>query len=196
MMSRPQCCGSIDYATVVSPNLDTSVNLSATRAGTAHGLCVWFDTTLAEGIHFSNSPEKPHRIYGNAFFPWPEPVQLDAGDMMAVKLKGNLIGDEYLWTWETRVHRISNPGEVAIHFRQSDFFGEPMSLGKLRKQSADHVPELNDDGRIDRVILMLMDERKALGEIALQLASQFPERFARWQDALTRVGEMSTRYSR
>lgn len=196
MMTQPECCGSVDYATIVNPNLDTSVTVSATRAGTAHGLCVWFDATLAEGIHFSNSPEKPNLIYGNAFFPWPEPVGLDAGDTIAVNLRSNLIGDEYLWTWETRVHRKNKPGEAAIHFRQSDFFGEPMPLGKLRKQSADHVPELNDDGRIDCLILRLMDEEKALGEIAREVASQFPCRFARWRDALTRVGAMSTRYSR
>ena len=195
-MTRPACCASVDYASIVNPNLDTAVSVSATRAGTAHGLCVWFDASLAEGIHFSNSPEKPKLIYGNAFFPWPEPVGLEAGDEITVHLRSNLIGDEYLWTWETRVHRKRAPGVAAFHFRQSDFFGEPMSLDKLRRQSADHVPELNDDGRFDCLILRLMEEKKALGEIARLMASQFPERFPRWQDALTRVGRLSTRYSR
>lgn len=43
--------------------------------------------------------------------------------------------------------------------------------------------------RIDHLSLQMMQDGTP-GEI------EFPGRFARWQDALTRVGELSARYSR
>lgn len=56
----------------------------AIRAGTAHGICVWFDTTLVEGVQFSNPPSAPALVYGHAFFPGPEPVALEDGDTIAI----------------------------------------------------------------------------------------------------------------
>lgn len=72
----------------------------------------------------------------------------------------------------------------------------PLSPAVLCKQSADQVPALNDEGRIDQPGLALMSEGRPLGEIARRLAQDFPARFARWEDALTRMGELATRYSR
>jgi protein arginine N-methyltransferase 1 len=194
LMTEPQCCGTIDYRTLENADFASRTMVRAARPGVAHGLCAWFDATLAPGIHFSNAPGMPDLIYGNAFFPWPESVALDVGDAITISLRANLIAGEYLWTWETRIHGAA--GEVKAHFRQSDFFSEPMSLAKLRKQSASHVPALNDEARIDGLVLKLMDEEISLGDIARELALRFPRRFSRWQDALTRVGELSTRYSR
>jgi protein arginine N-methyltransferase 1 len=194
IMSEPQCCGSIDYSTVEDANLHGAVALSASRAGTAHGLCAWFDTILIDGVHLSNSPGMPDLIYGNAYFPWPEPVELEAGDTVSASLKADVIGGEYLWTWETRICRAA--GRAKLHFKQSDFFALPWSLAKLLKQSTTHVPALNDEGRIDRLILQMMDEENSLEDIARHLESRFPGRFAGWREALTRVGELSSRYSR
>jgi type I protein arginine methyltransferase len=199
MVTRPERCATIDYGTVTDTDMDASLTVSATRAGVAHGLCVWFDATLAEGIHFSNSPTSPNRpslIYGSAFFPWPEPVALDVGDTIAITIRCNLIAGDYFWAWETRVATARNPGINAFHFRQSDLLGEPMSLDKFKRRSSDYVPKLNPEGRIDRLILELMGEEQPLGEIARQVALSFPDRFAQWQDALPRVGEISCRYSR
>jgi hypothetical protein len=68
-------------------------------------------------------------------------------------------------------------------------------LDGLRKQSDAYVPELNTDGVMDHYILSQMGARAPLGEIAKQLADRFPDKFARWQDALTRVGELARKYS-
>ena len=90
----------------------------------------------------------------------------------------------------------AHAGHAPARFRQSDFFAAPLSLARLRKHAADHMPDLDDEGRIDHLVLGLMQERKSLGDIARDLVARFPHRFARWQDALTRVGELSSRYSR
>jgi protein arginine N-methyltransferase 1 len=196
MITRPAQCASLDYSIVDDHALDAEVLVSPTRAGLAHGLCVWFSSTLMAGIQFSNSPDASHLIYGQAFFPWPEPVALGEGDTIAVRLRSNRVLGENVWSWETRIGRELGSGKSAVHFKQSEFFGEPLSLGQLRKLSAAYVPELNDDGRIDGLILRLMDEKMAQADISRRVASEFPARFARWEDALRRVGELSTRYSR
>ena len=181
--------GTLDYTTVVEPDFAGAAELIATRAGAAHGLCVWFDAHLIEGVNFTNAPGSPGLIYGRAYFPWPQPLELRTGDAVAVALKADLVGDDYLWRWETHVE-----GKVA--FKQSSFFAEPLSLSRLRKTAASHVASLNEDGIIDQLSLELMREGKSLGDIARQLAARFPRRFARWQDALTHVGELSAKYSR
>jgi type I protein arginine methyltransferase len=192
----PECCGTLDYSAVDQPDFTAVVHLRAAKAATAHGLCVWFDATLAEGVHFSNAPGKPSLIYGSAFFPWPRPVDLAADDAVTLKLSAHLVGEDYVWSWDTRIADRAGAERVKADFRQSEFFGAPLSPAKLRKRAASHVPELNEEGRIDRLILALMNDGKSLGDIARELSAQFPERFARWQDALTRVGELSVRYSR
>ena len=196
VLTEPQCCGTIDYAARDNPDFNSEVMSVAKRAGTAHGLCVWFDATLAEGIHFSNAPNSPELIYGKAFFPWPKPVTLDVGDAVKVILRANLIGEDYLWRWETRILGRGDSSQVKGHFKQSDFFGEPLSPSALRRQAASHVPALNEEGEIDCLILKMMRDATLLGDIARQLASLYPGKFARWQDALTRVGTLSSKYSR
>ena len=197
MLTDPQLLGAVDYATVETPHFPAATaRATAARRGTGHGICAWFDAELAQGIGFSNAPGEPELIYGQAFFPWPEPVGVEAGDALAFTLRADLVGSEYLMAWSTRIFDGSDPARCKAQFSQSSFFGQPLSPARLRKLSATHVPALNDDGRIDTLSLEMMNEGKSLGEIAHQLARQFPERFERWEDALTRVGELSARYSR
>jgi len=117
------------------------------------------------------------------------------GDTIAATFRATLVGEDYVWTWDTRIAGPAENGRTKARFEQSEFFGEPWSAEKLRRQAADHVPTLNDDARIDRLILGLMEEHRTLGDIAREVASRFPRRFSRWQDALARVGELSSRYS-
>lgn len=195
VLAPPERLGEIDYASVESPSFRATVTAHASRAGTGHGVCAWFDATLADGVTFSNAPSAPELIYGQAFFPWPEPVPLEAGDAVTMTLRADAVGGDYSLGWDTRV-AFGDSARRKAEFRQSSFFGEPLSPATLRRQSASHVPALNDDGRIDQLGLALMGEGRPLGEIARRLAERFPQRFARWEDALTRAGELSMRYGR
>jgi protein arginine N-methyltransferase 1 len=194
ILAGPVRAGSIDYRTVDTPRFSGSVDMTAIAAGTGHGLCAWFDSTLADGIGFSNAPDAAPLVYGQAFFPWNEAVSLEAGERVAATLAADPVGADYLWQWHTRVSGLR--GSIRADMRQSELEGELLSPATLRRQSATHVPQLGEDGRIDALILRRMDEAVPLGEIARELATQFPARFARWQDALSRVGDLSVRYGR
>jgi protein arginine N-methyltransferase 1 len=182
--------------TIECPNVCAELSWTADRTGVAHGLSIWFDTRLAENIGFSNAPGLPELVYGNAFFPWTSPVPLSAGDQISVVLEANLVGDDYVWRWDTRILSQNGSGRVKASFKQSTFHGLLWSPAQLSKKAAHYVPTLSEDGEIDRWILHMMDGSKSLGEIADALTQRFPQRFVNWNDALARGGKLSQRYSR
>ena len=117
----------LDYATVQSSDFSGEISWNVEKPGTAHGLCVWFDTLLSETVSFSNAPSAPKLIYGSAFFPWPEPVALTPGDRITVFLQATLVGDDYIWCWNSRVLSGADPAQVKADYRQSTFYGAPLS---------------------------------------------------------------------
>ncbi|NUM73584.1 50S ribosomal protein L11 methyltransferase [candidate division KSB1 bacterium] len=195
LLVEPQCWATLDYRTVREPNLTGELNWKIASPGTAHGLGLWFDATLADGVQFSNAPGNPKMIYGRAYFPWPQPVELAAGDEVVVRVQANLVDNDYIWSWNTRVFAAENSAKSKIDFQQSTFFSAPLSPQHLRKRADNFVPSLNDDGQITQVVLHKMSEKQALGDIARDLTQQFPQHFPTWPAALTRVGELSLLYS-
>ena len=196
LLVEPQAWAVLNYATVESPDSIGEVTWTVTRPGTAHGLNLWFDATLIEGVHFSNTPGEPELVYGSAFFPFSRPVPLAVGDTASVSLQAKLIEGDYIWRWDSRILDRGDRGRIKASFAQSTFFGTPLSSTHLRKRASSHVPTLNEEGQIDLFIIGLMDGRNSLAEIARQISSRFPTRFATWTDALNRVGELSKKYSR
>jgi protein arginine N-methyltransferase 1 len=194
LLAEAQRWAEIDYAQPLPANRKGSLDFHIARRGTGHGLALWFDTELAEGIGYSNAPGRPKLIYGMAFFPWPADVPLEDGDRVSVNLRADLVGEDYVWSWESRVS--APAGELKAEFRQSSFMGKPLSPESLRRVADSFRPALGEDGEIDRLVLGLMNGERSLGEIARELAERFPERFPSARAALTRAGELSEKYSR
>lgn len=193
LLVEPQCWATLDYTVIESANISAEVDWIMARAGMGHGLVIWFDAVLTEGIGFSNAPGKPELIYGSAFFPWLRPVALAVGDRVSVSLKANLVGDSYIWGWSTRV--LGRDEQVKAQFQQSTFSGVPASPAQLHKRFSTYVPKMNEKAQIDLFILELMNGETSSGDIARRVSEQFPTRFANWEEALTRVGELSMKYS-
>lgn len=194
ILVEPQCCSTLDYYTVESLNSDCFLTWTVSRRGVAHGLCVWFDTELIDGVGFSNAPGATEAIYGNAFFPWSEPIEICPGDTISAGLSANFVGEDYIWRWSISV-RDSEQAAPRTRMDQSTFFGTPLPPAQLRKRAASYVPTLNDDGLIDSSILQSMNGDVSLNEIARSLMEKFPSRFKSLKDALTHVGDLSKKYS-
>jgi protein arginine N-methyltransferase 1 len=186
----------LDYTRVENPDVEGELAWTVKRDGTGHGIVVWFDADLAEGVGFSNSPGSAVEIYGSMFLPWPEPVRLAAGQTVRVRLQAKLMESDYFWRWITRIELPGQAGKVAAEFDQSVLQGAVLSLEKLQKSASSHVPQLSQEGLLRRRVLDLMDGRASLEEIARRLTTEFPERFSRWQQALTFAGAVSTKNSR
>jgi hypothetical protein len=192
---RPACWGELEYAALEIPDLRGEVGWTAARAGTAHGLSVWFDCELIPGTSYSNAPDGPELVYGSAFFPLPEPVTVSEGDRIAVALRADLVADDYTWSWNTTIHAAGSSSAPRAEFKQSSFFSSPFSPAELHKRSAGHRPTLSEDGAIALLVLQMMNESCALEHIAKRLCEHFPERFSDWHAALGHVGGFSSEYS-
>jgi protein arginine N-methyltransferase 1 len=194
VLLEAQTLATVDYATVDGPDVRGELRWTAERAGDAHGLLVWFDADLDAETGLTNAPGAPPVIYGQAFFPWSRPISLALEDTVSVAMAAVLVGEDYVWTWQTRV--VDAEGHaVKAEFRQSTFFGAPLSQATLAKRSAHHVPALNEEGRLDRLVLELLAERMPLGRIADEVFAKFPGRLPTRHQALSRVADLSTRYS-
>lgn len=193
LLSAPRAWATIDYLVRTPPDTDVcgTVECAVTRPGTAHGLAVWFEADLAEGVGFSTGPDHA-TVYQTALFPWPEPVELAAGDGVRGTVEARMAGDDYLWSWSAVVERA---GRAPLSFRQTDFSAHVVPMRELRRRADTFVPRLDDDGEVDAFALGMMDGRASVGEIAWAVMERFPGRFGRWEDAVSRVGQLSERYS-
>ena len=195
LLVEPQVWTTLDYTTDLEPSVKATRTWTIDRSGTVHGIGMWFDALLAEGIGFSNAPERPECIYGNAWMPLTEPVDLDPGDRVSVTIQANLIGVDYLWSWQTQVTAGADPQHIKADFKQSTFFGEPRSPQSLQKQSDSHIPTINESGKIALTILNSMTAGKSLGDISQDLTQQFPHRFATVAKALSYAADLTQKYS-
>jgi protein arginine N-methyltransferase 1 len=194
LMSDPQELCTLDYLGDPSPNLSGKLRFRANRSGTAYGICVWFETELYEDIGFSSGPESPVSIYGQLLLPWLEPVVIEEGQEIMVTLHANVVGENYIWRWETEI--AGGDGGEKVHFRQSTFEGTNVSSRTLRRHAVDHIPVLTAEGEAERFLLGAMDGKTSLEAIANRAAELFPQVYSSQEQAFERVSEVSRAFSR
>ena len=195
LLTSPSRWGTLDYSSMATPHQQGSSDLRAARSGVGHGLVVWFDAELVEGIGFSNAPGKPDTIYGQAFFPWPEGVALSEGDVVSCQIRADLVGEDYVWTWNSEIRPKAGTDPV-IHFRQSTFLGGPITKETLSRRSPSRSPGLGEEGVIVRSALERMASGASLDELARELHRHHPSRFNSRQDALDFACDLSSKYGR
>jgi protein arginine N-methyltransferase 1 len=149
---EPQVWATLDYATLTNHDAHAHLTWTARRAGTAHGVLVWFDCDLFEGVSFSNKPGASVIGYGHTFYPLRQPVVLTPGDVVSVKLWMNKIAPDqparwhtdYLCTWHT--HVLSN-GRCKADFRQSNFLAMPLPpRPQIQSPEPTDIPVLSQRG--------------------------------------------------
>jgi type I protein arginine methyltransferase len=193
-IGAPQAWATLDYTSLTDPNVKSELTWTIDRPATVHGIGAWFDATLFAEIGFSNAPDRPEYLYGNAFFPLSEPVALAVGDRVDLTIRANLVGDDYIWSWHTRILAGADESDVKANFQQSSFFAVPLSPPKLARYADTYIPSLTASGRIDLAILNSIAASHSLGEIAQQLVHQFPDRFASISSALTYAANFASQY--
>jgi protein arginine N-methyltransferase 1 len=196
LLSSPLLWATLNYSTIDDPDVRGKLNWTVERDGVAHGIIVWFDSDLVEGVSFSNSPKAPETIFGSLFFPWIHPVQVTRGETVCVQLEAKLTGNDYVWRWSTQVKSPGPSGKMRDQFDQSMLAGSVLSPSQLRKSASGFVPQLTEDGILDRNILGMIDGHSSLEEIARRLSAEYPKRFPHWHDALASASALSRKYSR
>jgi len=196
LITHPELWVALDYMRVEDPDVEGKLTLTVNRDGIGHGIALWFDADLAEGVGFSNNPNSPAGIYTSMFLPWQEPVTLVAGQTVQVQLQAKALEEDYFWRWITQIGIPGQAGKIATEFDQSLLQGAVLSPAKLFKRSSKYIPQLSEEGLMRRRALELMDGSASLEEIARRMTAEYPQRFARWEQALTFAGEISNENTR
>ena len=193
-LADPERWTTLDYRTIDSPNVSAGLDWRISQPGLAHGLALWFSATLGEGISYSVLPWQPDSVYRGLFLPFAEPLPLAHGDTVSVNLQASLIGTDYVWRWDTRAWAQGDSESELTGFSQSSVHS--VLASQLHRVTATHTPTLNEDGRLDALVLSKMSDRVPLEEIAREVLAQFPDRFETWEKAFDYVAALSSRYSR
>lgn len=193
LLTAAQTWAVLDYASGADASGGADLDFSVMRTGTAHGICLWFEAQLFDSIGFSSGPCSQKTVYGQIFLPLLEPVPLEQSQKISVSLHANLVGDDYIWRWETKIFE---NGAITKHFRQSTFQGANFAPESLRRRAGDFVPSLSEEGQADRWLLQAMDGKTSLQQMAQAAAQRFPAIFPRWEKALHRAAELARQFSR
>ena len=198
LLMEPRIWAVLDYLSIENPDVGSS-NLiqKSTRDGIAHGLLLWFDGEIADGIRVFNGPQadKVAEVYGCGFFPLLEPVPISKGDMITLDISADFIGGQYVWRWFTRIHSQDGPKSIKADFKQSTSFDSVMNAEAIAMHASNRQPMLIEGGEIDLFILGRMNGRTTLDKIAQQVQKRFPARFKAPPEALIYVYDLSQQYS-
>ena len=69
LLSAPERLAILDYTRIDDANLRTRIEWDVMHRGRGHGICVWFERTLADGICYSTAPGEPEMVYSPFFSP-------------------------------------------------------------------------------------------------------------------------------
>jgi type I protein arginine methyltransferase len=188
LLSDPVVWAKLNYETEDNPNVSNQLSLRSRRAGTAHGFSVWFETELLDGVGFSTAPGCPRGVYGTAFFPFEQPIDLSLDETVNVLLRADLVGNDYTWSWKTTI-------TDRISYSQSTFFSTTFAPKVFRKSASVYQPSANNDGVIVCFLLGLWDGQRTNQDLALALHKEFPAPFPTVQEALRKVSEVAKLYS-
>ena len=194
VVSEPRRWHVLNYTSGTATPAEARLELPITRAATGHGLGVWFETILMDDIGFSTAPSETDTVYGHVFLPWLEPVSLREGDVCSIDLRAHLVGNDYIWQWETNIP--GGHGRNEVRFVQSTFYGSLFPPSVLLKRTQDFVPVLNETGQAERWLLQAMDGNRPLESIAAQAARLFPHVFRRTEDAMNLAADLAEKFSR
>jgi hypothetical protein len=124
-------------------------------------------------------------------FPLEKPLDIQPGDRLTVRLRANLHGYEYIYSWETVLR--THDGAVKARLQQSTFYNTPMQ--GLSKRAPSFKPHLKPNGEAALFILNAIKDGGSIQSIAEAAQAAFPQLFPTYQAALSQVADLSQSYS-
>ncbi len=166
----------LNYQNVEDDDAQGECRWRIRRAGSLHGFSVWFESELADHVRLSNAPGNPGLVYGAAFFPLTRPIIVSEGERVELTLRADHVAGDYVWRWDTNVRGECDKNSI-VRFRQSNFYGAPLSLESLNKGATDFRPGLKASGRAALSVLEAHEKGRSLEQIASALEKENAELF-------------------
>lgn len=193
LLTAPRVFARIDYHSVTEENYRATIEWEVQRAGTAHGLLMWFEADLADGIGYTNAPGAPRLVYEQAFFPLQAPVFVTEGDRVAADIGATLSEGQYVWSWNTRV-TLAGAAKPVARFRQSSFQRTIFTPDTLALLDPGYRPPRREAQAVDAFLLERFDGQRDLTTLATELQAAFPARFADAKAARDHAMALAARY--
>jgi protein arginine N-methyltransferase 1 len=168
LLAEPLEVARIDPLALETFHVDARVSWRMEAESELHGLGLWIDLELADGVIFSNGPRGRSSGWDQMLFPVTEPLCVEAGETVEARVStlGRSPREPEWWSWRVRAG-----GEEQ---EMNTFRSVPLSPARLRQARLDSRPSLTARGRIRRTALELMDGARTLEEIARRLRERFP----------------------
>ena len=74
--------GQLDLTNLADTEYQARVYMQMTKPGILHGVAGWFHCRLCEGININTAPDQPETHWKQAFFPFRDPIEVIAGDVL------------------------------------------------------------------------------------------------------------------
>ncbi len=189
--ATPELWVELDYRTLTQPTVGRELRWSFAEPRVIGGIGLWFEADLYGEIGFSNAPDQPDLVYGKAFLPLSEPVEVQPRDSLCLTLQALAINGRYLWQWRSHFDR---QGDPIASFHQSSFTAQPRLPDQLAKQGSRYVPSLTADAQIAQAVLQAFGSGQSSDDIVRAIAAQYPEHFATERALQAFVTELVQRY--
>ncbi|MGD2215696.1 MAG: class I SAM-dependent methyltransferase [Gemmatimonadales bacterium] len=169
LLGEPVELARLDPLAVDSFGLDREVRWPVQRSGTLHGIGLWLDFELADGVLYSNAPSGRSSGWDQQLLPLLEPLEVEAGEEVVARILtlGASPAEPEWWSWRVTAPSGRREGNT--------FRGTPLSASRLQAARLDRRPRLTARGRQSRDALELMDGSRTLAEIARELLARYPE---------------------
>jgi len=184
LFAPPAQWGTIDFATVTSPDVAGRAEWTVQRAGSLEGVCVWFDTDLGFGCGYSNAPGCTPTVHGQGLLPFARALDVGAGDRLVTEIRAKLVEEDYVFAWDTTFEPVEGSGRAGARFRQSNLAEVSAALEELHLWRADRRPALGARAALLHELVALADGAHSLREIAATLHRAHPGAFAEEAAAL------------
>ena len=195
LLSKPAVACSVDLHNLDPDSWIGSATFEIEQPGDLHGLGGWFEAQLSPSVTMTNSPLAADRINRrNVFLPIARPVSVAPGDIVRAKIR--VVPSEVTASWSVTVETGVLSGNPARQrFSHSTLLGMLLSQEDLDKTRPASVPKLTAWGEARRSILELVDGRRPLAEIEIEMLKRHPDLFPSLKQAAVYVAEVVTRYT-
>jgi protein arginine N-methyltransferase 1 len=131
MLAEPCTIHRIDLQQQTPEPVGARHTFNVSRPGTAHGLAVWFDLDLGDGLELSNSPGTPIKSWQQGILPLERPIPFRAGQLAEVEVR-TVVSKFYGCHWNWMVRSAPSNGSRPIVIRQTSFRGQPLPQALAR----------------------------------------------------------------
>lgn len=196
LLGQAVLVGEINFSSAADSVDRGTGETTVTRKGLLHGLGFWKVQWLTPEISLATTPpcELSADVWANIFLPIEEPVPVEAGEGLKIRVHTGRSSWGHIWKWE--VELLDRSGEVRTRFAHSNLSTELLGRDGPRTQPLDHNPGLTRRGTAVRFVLDSCDGERSLKWIEEELLRRFPQDFASPGDAAGLVARVVSKYAK